>query len=71
MFDGGERKAAMPLSLEERAAEERSAQYRERAVELRQLAGRSRYEENRRQLRGLAEQFDALAASLEHVTFAA
>jgi hypothetical protein len=38
---------------------------------LRQLAARSRYEENRRQLRSLAEQFEALAVSLERVTLAA
>jgi hypothetical protein len=50
----------MPLSLEERAA-----QYRERAAELRQLAVRSRYEENRRQLRHLAEEFDAVAADVD------
>jgi hypothetical protein len=64
---GGKKEAAMPLSLEERAA-----QYRERAAELRQLAVRSRYEENRRQLRHLAEEFDALAADVdERVTIAA
>ena len=56
----------MSLSLEEQAM-----RYRERAVELRQLASRSRYEENRRQLRGLAEQFEALAVSLERVILAA
>jgi hypothetical protein len=54
------------------ASEERAAQYREHAAELRQLAGRSRYEENRRQLRHLAEEFDALAADVdERVTIAA
>jgi hypothetical protein len=61
------KEVAMPF-----ASEERAAQYREHAAELRQLAGRSRYEENRRQLRHLAEEFDALAADVdERVTIAA
>ena len=50
---------------------ERAEQYRDRARELRQLAAQSRYEENRRQLRSLAEQFDSLAAGLERVTLVA
>ena len=59
------RGAAMPRSVEESAA-----QYRDHAAELRQLAARSRYEDNRRQLRHLAEEFDALAASVERTTLA-
>jgi hypothetical protein len=57
--------------LEEQDQETRAAQYRERASELRRLAAQTRYDDIRRQLRSLAEQFEALAATVDRVTVAA
>ena len=51
--------------------EERAARYRNYAAFLRQLAGRTRVDTARAQLRHLAVEFDRLAVSVECATLAA
>jgi len=56
---------ALPASREERIA-----RYRDYAAFLRQLAGQTKIDTARAQLRNLADQFDRLAASIRRTALA-